>query len=128
MYQADKKINYYESRIIDTNPYNPFKMEVEFKINNVDDGQYEDMKKVMKQKYGMKIDDMLAIEGCINDDKTILGGKNEFLAHFCTFFNFNICFSAKEGKALKKTFESMSNVDSFDKKVDDFMKKFDEME
>ena len=37
-----------------------------------------------------------------------------------------ICFSAKEGKALKKTFENMSNVDSFDKKVDDFMKKFDE--
>ena len=71
-------------------------MEVEFKINNVDDGQYEDMRKLMKQKYNMKIDDMLAIEGCINDDKTILGGKNEFLAHFCTFFNFNICFSAKE--------------------------------
>jgi hypothetical protein len=48
LYQADKKINYYESRILDTNPYNPFKLEVEFKVNNVDEGQFEDMKKVMK--------------------------------------------------------------------------------
>ena len=128
MYQADKKINYYESRILDTNPYNPFKLEVEFKVNNVDEGKFEYMKKVMKQKYGMKIDDILAIEGCINDDKTILGGRNEFLSHFCTLFNFNICFSAKENKALKKTFETMSNHDTFDKKIDDFMKKFDEME
>lgn len=63
----------------------------------------------MKDQYGIKVDDLLAVEGCINDDKTILGGKNEFLSHFCTFFNFNICYSNKEAKAMKKTFDMLSD-------------------
>ena len=128
LYQADKKINYYESRIIDTNPYNPFKLEVEFKVNVVDEGKFDELKQLLKGKYGVKCDDILAIEGCINDDKTILGGKNEFFSHFCTFFNFNICYSNKENKALKKTYDMLSDHEALNQKVDDFIKKFDDMQ
>ena len=112
---------------MDHNPYNPFKLEVEFKVNVVDENKFSEMKQILKHKYGVKCDDILAIEGCINDDKTILGGKNEFLSHFCTFFNFNICFSNKENKAMKKTFEMLSDNDALNQKVDDFIKKFDDM-
>ena len=127
LYTADKKINYYESKIIDHNPYNPFKLEVEFKVNVVEDGQFDEFKGMLKQKYGITADNILAIEGCINDDKTILGGKNEFFSHFCTFFNFNICYSNKENKAMKKTFDLLSDHDALNKKVDDFMKSFDDI-
>ena len=54
----------------------------------------------MLERYAVKVDDMLVVEGCLNDDKTVLGGKHEFLSHFCTFFNFNICFSAAESKPI----------------------------
>ena len=100
LYQADKKINYYESKIADYNPYNPFKLEAEFKVNVVEDSQFNEMKQLLKDRYGIKADDIIAVEGCMNDDKTVLGGKNEFLSHFCTLFNFNICFSNKENKAI----------------------------
>ena len=112
---------------MDTNPYNPFKLEVEFKVNVVDDSKFDEMKQILKQKYGVKADDILAIEGCINDDKTILGGRSEFLSHFCTFFNFNICYSHKEGRAMKRTFEMLSDNDQINQKVDDFIKRFDDI-
>jgi hypothetical protein len=35
---------------------------------------------------------MIVFEGCERDDNIVLGGKNAFLSHFCTLFNFNICF------------------------------------
>jgi len=34
--------------------------------------------------------EMIVFEGCEEDDKIVLGGRNPFLSHFCTFFNFNI--------------------------------------
>ena len=54
----------------------------------------------------IKIDNVLAVEGCLNDDKTILGGTKEFINHFCTFFEFGICYSGeyKPTKALEKRF------------------------
>ncbi len=128
LYQADKKINYYESKIADYNPYNPFKLEAEFKVNVVEDSQFNEMKQLLKDRYGIKADDIIAVEGCMNDDKTVLGGKNEFLSHFCTLFNFNICFSNKENKAMKKTFEMFSDNDQLNQRVDAFIKKFDNIE
>ena len=47
----------------------------------------------MRREVGVKVDECLVIEGCESDDKVVLGGKDAFLSHFCTFFNFNICFS-----------------------------------
>ena len=88
----------------DKNPYNPYALEAEFTVNVVDDDKFQNMKNILKDTYGIKIDDILAVEGCINDEKTILGGKNEFFSHFCTFFNFNICYSNTEQKAMKKTY------------------------
>ena len=29
----------------------------------------------MKKNFDVKLDDMLVVEGCIQDDKTILGGR-----------------------------------------------------
>ena len=112
----------------ENNPYNPFKLEAEFKVNVVDDGKFDEMKNMLKSTHGVKADDIIAVEGCINDTKIILGGRNEFLSHFCTLFNFNICFSNKENKAMKKTYDMLSDHEAFNKKVDDFIKKFDEME
>jgi hypothetical protein len=94
----------------------------------VEDAQFDDMKGMLKSNYGIKVDDIMAVEGCINDTKTILGGRNEFLSHFCTLFNFNICYSNKENKALKKTYETMSDHEEFNKKIEEFIKKFDQME
>jgi len=37
--------------------------------------------------------EMIAFEGCDQDDKIVLGGRNAFLSHFCTFFKFNICYA-----------------------------------
>ena len=60
----------------------------------------------MRREVGVKVDECLVIEGCESDDKVVLGGKDAFLSHFCTFFNFNICtflaggtFSCFAGKA-----------------------------
>jgi hypothetical protein len=45
MYQADKKINYYQPTIVgEKNPYNPFSFETEFNINVVDDAKYDEIK------------------------------------------------------------------------------------
>lgn len=63
----------------------------------------------------------------MNDDKTILGGKSEFLSHFCTFFNFNICYSNKENKAMRKVKSVMDDNDTFNKKIDEFIRKFDDI-
>ena len=75
-------------------------MVAEFDIRVIDESQMIIIRKQMMERYGVKVDDMLVVEGCLNDDKTVLGGKHEFLSHFCTFFNFNICFSAAESKPI----------------------------
>ena len=112
---------------MDTNPYNPFKLEANFNVNVVDDLQFENIKKSLKDLYGIKVDDLIAVEGCLKDDKTILGGKHEFLSHFCTLFNFDICFSAKEMRAIKKTQEMMNDNNALNRKIEDFVKKFDDI-
>jgi hypothetical protein len=94
----------------------------------VEDGNFDEMKKMLKEEHGVKTDDIIAVEGCLNDTKIILGGRNEFMSHFCTLFNFNICFSNKENKAMKRTYDVLSDHDALNQKVDEFIKKFDEMQ
>ena len=67
------------------------------------------MKDQVKKQYGVSIQDFLAVEGCIEDDKILLGGRPEFLSHFCTLFRFNICYQYSESKAMKKTNEFLNN-------------------
>lgn len=139
LHQADQKINFYEPTIMnETNPYNPFKFEAEFQVNVVDDGKFEQIREAMKKTFNIAIDDILAVEvniellmiivqGCINDDKTILGGRNQFLSHFCTLFNFNICYANLESKAMKKTQDLFNDHEELNKKVDEWIRKFDEI-
>lgn len=63
----------------------------------------------------------------MDDDKIILGGKNEFLSHFCTLFNFNICYSEKENKAMKKTVDILNDNEAFNKSIDNWIRKFDDI-
>lgn len=57
---------------------------------------------------------MLVVEGCFNDDKTVLGGKNEFFSHFCTFFPFNACYAQSEGGALKNLKRDFNDTEKLD--------------
>ena len=57
---------------------------------------------------------MLVVEGCLNDDKTVLGGRHEFLSHFCTFFNFNIFYSAAESSGARQLGKKLSDPDIVD--------------
>ena len=67
-------------------------MNIEIVVNEVSDGQFEKIKDRMKSEYDIRIKgELIAMEGCVTDDKIILGGKNEFMSHFCTFFNFSSC-------------------------------------
>ena len=47
--------------------------------------------------------------------------------HFCTLFNLNICYSERETKALKKTFDMLNDNEAFNKRVDDWITKFDDI-
>ena len=124
--QADQKINYWQSPIGRKNPYNQFNMSTEFTVNEVSDVEFIKVKDRMKAAYGMTLNDnMMVMEGCVNDDKIILGGKNEFMSHFCTFFNFSACLSGVEGKALKNTRNMFADHEQLDKKLEDFVNSFD---
>ncbi len=79
----------------------------------------------MKQAYDIKIDEMLVVEGCLNDDKTVLGGREAFLSHFCTFFNFNICFSHSESKSVRKLDKKSSDEDFISRKIDGWIDNLD---
>ena len=116
--QADKDINFYEAKILPDikidrgrkddlglgNPYNPYQLNSEFKVNILEDAEYMKMKDEIKKENGAnKIpfdSDMVVFEGCERDDKIVLGGRNAFLSHFCTFFNFSICSSPQDSKML----------------------------
>ncbi len=78
----------------------------------------------MQETYAVKLDDMLVVEGCLNDDKTVLGGRNEFLSHFCTFFKFNICYSAAESKGVRSLDKKLSSPDA----MDAWLQKFDNIQ
>merc|ERR1712062_602732 len=99
--QADLKINYYDSKFRRDNPYNPNKMLAEFNIQIVDEHHLMKTRDKMKKEIGVKVDEFMVIEGCESDDKVILGGKDAFLNHLCTYFNFNVCYSS-EKKGAKK--------------------------
>ena len=112
--EADQKINYWESAWRTTNPYNPYRLTAEFNITVIDEAPFQQIRDKMSKTFGLKLDDMLVVEGCLNDDKTVLGGRNEFLSHFCTFFKFNICFSAAESKGVRALDKKLSNPDTMD--------------
>ena len=78
----------------------------------------------MQETYAVKLDDMLVVEGCLNDDKTVLGGRNEFLSHFCTFFKFTICYSAAESKGVRSLDKKLSSPDA----MDAWLQKFDNIQ
>lgn len=106
-------------------------------MNVVDDDKFDKIRTTLKQHFNVHMDDVLAVEvrhysltylqGCFNDDKIILGGRYEFLNHFCTLFNFNICYSEREAKALKQTYQMFNDNESFNKKVDEWVRKLDEI-
>ena len=64
-----------------SNPYNPYGLNSEFKINSMGNSHFMEMRDSMKKQYPkLPLDqDMLVFEGCEQDDKIILGGKNAFL-------------------------------------------------
>ena len=84
------------------NPYNPYGLNTEFKVNILDDHKFIEMRDQMhKESKKIPLDnEMIVFEGCEQDDKIVLGGRNPFLSHFCTFFHFNICFANNETKGI----------------------------
>ena len=68
---------------------------------------------------------MIVFEGCEEDDKIVLGGRNAFLSHFCTFFNFNICYVASESKYIQKGIKQFNDAPKLDKDLENFLKSFD---
>ena len=100
-------------------------MVTEFNITVIDESHFSQIRESMKKQYEIKLDDMLVVEGCLNDDKTVLGGREAFLSHFCTFFNFNICFSHSEGKYVRKLDKKMSDEEFINKKIEGLIEKLD---
>ena len=78
----------------------------------------------MRREVGVKVDECLVVEGCESDDKVVLGGKDAFLSHFCTFFNFNICFS-NEQKASKSLNKFFNDSDRINQSIDNFITSID---
>ena len=110
------------------NPYNPFALNTEFKINILDDHHFIQMRDQMhaEQKSVPLDGEMVVFEGCDQDDKIVLGGKNAFLSHFCTFFNFNICYANQESASIQKGIRKFNNSEGLDKSLDSFMQSFDQ--
>ena len=111
----------------DSNPYNPFALNTEFKVNILDDAAFFEMRDQMHaQKNGVPLDnEMIVFEGCDQDDKIVLGGKNPFLSHFCTFFNFGICYAAGESKMIQKNIKKFNDPQQLDKNLEGFLESFD---
>ena len=122
--QADLKINYYDSMWRQTNPYNPKNMLCEFNIDIVEDNDLVAIRDRMRNEVGVKVDEVLVVEGCESDDKVVLGGKDAFLNHFCGFFQFNICYS-NEKKAAKKISAFFNDSDRMNKKIEDWIANID---
>lgn len=64
---------------------------------------------------------MIVFEGCERDDKVVLGGRNAFLSHFCTFFNFSICRAPQDQKMIQKQINVLNDSEKFDKSIMSFM-------
>lgn len=93
-------------------------MIAEFAITVMDDADFKRLSDSMKTEYDIKLDDMLVVEGCLNDDKTVLGGRDAFMSHFCTFYQFNVCYSAAESKGVRKIDNSLNDTEFVGKKID----------
>ena len=78
----------------------------------------------MKKEVGVKVDDFLVVEGCESDDKIVLGGKDAFLSHFCTYFTFNICYS-NEQKAAKSLNNFFNDSDRINNSIEGFISNLD---
>ncbi len=89
--------------------------------NNIDDT----FRKRKIDKFGY------VFEGCLNDEKIFVGGKKEFLVHYCSKFPSNSYCKKMIEKAgaqnvqnkMKKVFD---NPDTADKVINEFIKLFDE--
>lgn len=93
---ADQRINYWDSQLGRKNPYNPFSMSSEFKITDVSRATLDKLKSNLASQGVFIAEDMVVMEGCAQDDKVMLGGKKQFLSHFCTLFNFDMCTANTE--------------------------------
>ena len=82
----------------------------------------------MKEEFDVKADELLALEGCEQDDLNVLGGKHEFLSHFCSFFNFNICYSAVEKAGSKEFNRIFNDSDRINENIEKFIKDLDKIE
>ena len=72
--------------------------------------------------YRVEVDDIIAYEGCQGDDLTMLGGRENFLSHFWTFFNFNACYGIGDRKASKKLEKLFSDPLKLNEKMNDMLK------
>ena len=70
---------------------------------------------------------MVTKKGCYNDDKIVLGGRREFLNHFCTLFNFNVCHARYEDKSSKRMANRFNDPEELNSSIEDFMKRMDEI-
>ncbi len=120
---ADNKINFYDGW--GKNPYNPAGFESEIKIRNIEKDEFEELR-VKLAKDGLKADTMVVTEGCHGDDTVYLGGKKEFISHFCSLFQFNICYAPGEHMMSKRTNKLLSEPDEFDSALDSLVKKVED--
>ena len=95
-------------------------MVAEFNIAIVDEYALIGIRDKMKKDVGIKVDEFLVVEGCESDDKVVLGGKDAFLSHFCSYFNFNICYS-NEQKAAKSLNSFLNDSDRLNKGIEGFI-------
>ena len=97
-------------------------MIAEFAINVVEEHDMKMLKEKLTNEYQLKFSkdehDIFVVEGCLKDDRTVLGGRSEFLSHFCTFYNFNICYSLDELSGTCKLDKAMSDPDFVGKRID----------
>ena len=100
-------------------------MSTEFIVSEVTESKLDGVKEKLKEKGVVLKGDMLVLEGCSTDDKIILGGRNEFLSHFCTFFNFDACMAGSDGQALSGTRKVFSDSEVLDKRLNEFVRSFD---
>ena len=82
------------------------------------------IKDKMKSEVGVKVDELLVVEGCESDDKIVLGGKEAFVSHFCTYFNFNMCH-ANEKQGVKALSRFMNDGDRINSSLENFVNNID---
>ena len=100
-------------------------MGAEFNINVIENEKWIKLKQNVESKFNITLDEMMVVEGCLNDDKTILGGRRAFMSHFCTFFEFNACHSNHEESAVKKLNTHLNSPDGLDRSINNFLTNLD---